>query len=261
MKNLNDSAFSLIELSIVLIIIGLLIAGVTGGASLIESAKVTASINELNAIKRDIYTFRARNNKFPGDVNDDGNIGACYGSGCTNSSGPTDYVPEPKSSSFGGIYSGVDVWHTSASWVDMYLDNITTFRADPNYTNVGGYPLSSYNNKTAPGFAPISKNNVGITFNTYRNFSATAGNCRHQIPNGIYILARYYKNSVDDPDDTTGFNPSFVKKIDTKADDGDYVTGTMRTCCYGSGTSCSNTYDDATTNKKTCSYFLYKIVE
>ncbi len=45
----NIFAFSLIELSIVLIIIGLLVAGITGGASLIESARMRNFINEVNS--------------------------------------------------------------------------------------------------------------------------------------------------------------------------------------------------------------------
>ena len=53
----NILAFSLIELSIVLIIIGLLVAGITGGASLIESAKVKAFYNSLSQYKQALYTF------------------------------------------------------------------------------------------------------------------------------------------------------------------------------------------------------------
>lgn len=43
--------FSLVELSIVLIIIGLLIAGVSSGSKLIKQARINSLINELNELK------------------------------------------------------------------------------------------------------------------------------------------------------------------------------------------------------------------
>ena len=48
----NNKAFSLIELSIVLIIISLLVAGITGGKSLIESAKIRNIINGFNNLEK-----------------------------------------------------------------------------------------------------------------------------------------------------------------------------------------------------------------
>ena len=42
----DDKAFSLAELSIVLIIIGLLVAGVSGGSKLIQQAKLRSLMNE-----------------------------------------------------------------------------------------------------------------------------------------------------------------------------------------------------------------------
>ena len=68
----NNKAFSLIELSIVLIIISLLVAGITGGKSLIESAKIRNVINEFNNLEKSIYAFKVIKDRLPGDVNNDG---------------------------------------------------------------------------------------------------------------------------------------------------------------------------------------------
>lgn len=61
------SAFSLIELSIVLIIIGFLMASVTGGQSLIASAKLKAFINEVNEYKKAATIFYSTKQRLPDD--------------------------------------------------------------------------------------------------------------------------------------------------------------------------------------------------
>lgn len=63
----KKSAFSLIELSIVLIIIGLLIAGVTGGASLIKSSELRSIMGEARAYATSINGFYTQFNYLPGD--------------------------------------------------------------------------------------------------------------------------------------------------------------------------------------------------
>ena len=71
----NNKAFSLIELSIVLIIIGLLVAGITGGQSLIGSAKIQSLIKEITEYKQVSYLFQMQKGRLPGDLNNDGKIG------------------------------------------------------------------------------------------------------------------------------------------------------------------------------------------
>ena len=63
----KKSAFSLIELSIVLIIIGLLIAGITGGASLIKSATLRAVMTEARNYNTAVNSFYVAYNSYPGD--------------------------------------------------------------------------------------------------------------------------------------------------------------------------------------------------
>ena len=65
----KKSAFSLIELSIVLIIIGLLIAGITGGASLIKSSELRSIMGEARGYAVSVNSFFTQYDQYPGDAN------------------------------------------------------------------------------------------------------------------------------------------------------------------------------------------------
>lgn len=61
--------FTLIELSIVLVIIGLLVGGVMTGQNLVKQAKFRAMIKEQDDVQQAINIFRVQYNAFPGDFN------------------------------------------------------------------------------------------------------------------------------------------------------------------------------------------------
>lgn len=69
---LNNKGFSLIELSIVLIIIGLLVAGITGGASLIKSAELRAVMSEVRNYQTAVNAYYTATGKLPGGFDDSG---------------------------------------------------------------------------------------------------------------------------------------------------------------------------------------------
>jgi len=62
--------FSLVELSIVLIIIGLLVAGVSTGSKLIHSAKLRTIITDMQEYQTGLKTFKLTYDELPGDMKD-----------------------------------------------------------------------------------------------------------------------------------------------------------------------------------------------
>ena len=69
MKNISCSkGFSLVELSIVIIIIGFLIAGVSSGASLIRQAKLLKTIEEIQNYDSAVTRFKTKYGEIPGDM-------------------------------------------------------------------------------------------------------------------------------------------------------------------------------------------------
>lgn len=69
MKN-KISAFSLVEMSIVIVILGIIAAGIMGGKNLLESAKTRSIIAEFSQYKVAINSFSAKYESLPGDFGD-----------------------------------------------------------------------------------------------------------------------------------------------------------------------------------------------
>lgn len=61
-------AFTLVELAIVLVIIGLIIGGVLVGQDLIKAAQIRSVISDLEKFNSAATTFRGKYNGFPGDI-------------------------------------------------------------------------------------------------------------------------------------------------------------------------------------------------
>ncbi len=65
----RQTGFTLVEIAIVLVIIGLLLGGVLKGQELITQAKIKNVANDLNGIAAAVYAYQDRYKAYPGDDN------------------------------------------------------------------------------------------------------------------------------------------------------------------------------------------------
>lgn len=88
----SSGGFTLVELSIVIIIIGLITGGVIGARSLIESGKVSSQIQQISEFKTAYSAFKLQYDAIPGDMRDAEDY---FGSGCGGSfsSSPVGRIP------------------------------------------------------------------------------------------------------------------------------------------------------------------------
>ena len=84
-RQIKARGFTLVELSIVIIIIGFLIAGISAGTSLMKQASLNTVIDEVAGYRAAFNNFRARFDSLPGDLSTGyAYFGSLPDANCTN---------------------------------------------------------------------------------------------------------------------------------------------------------------------------------
>ncbi len=219
---MKQAGFTLIELSIVLVIIGLLAAGVLVGKDLIAAAQMRAQVRQLQQFDLAVNTFRIKYNAIPGDMRADQavEVGFTVRAG-TDSHGDGDGMVESCNDS-SGIGSLITLGcERLLFWSDLSKAKLIT--GDYSAATDGYMVLTLANfQKDLFNYMPMSplKGNVAI-------FTA------HCEPSSSWFtLAKYLvgvAGSVYTPNATAGGLTGFENySLDAKMDDGKPLSGIVQ---------------------------------
>ena len=203
----NQRAFTLIELSIVLIIIGLLVAGIVGGQSLINQARLRSFVADANKYAVALHAFSLEYDALPGDMD---NATAYWGSaaGCAYTNA------EPTGSADGdGTCNGDGNADVSELNQELYMlwEHLTLSEIMP-----GEY--SGISNGIGVLGLEEGYNCPATRLDTSACFMMFTDNANNNLPNGLYaVVYKIDGNAVGVNDLLT---PRDMSSIDRKTDDG-----------------------------------------
>jgi prepilin-type N-terminal cleavage/methylation domain-containing protein len=206
----NTKGFTLVELSIVLVIIGLIVGGVVGGQSLIKSARLNKVVTEVSSFKTALQAFELQYDALPGDTTDaydywgvavgctDNDIGITPFTGCNGNGNGQPTLKE-----------GTLAWQHLAlaniipgSYVGSFSDSVGTF---------------------AGSYAELASGLPASAWGGYYNFVTVSSQTK-------FTLAA--ANEFFGPSTTSAsgplFTPAELKSLDKKMDDGIASTGLVR---------------------------------
>ncbi len=213
----KQAGFTLVELAIVMIIIGLLIGGVLKGQELINNAQVTSAIAQLKATDAATTTFRDIYSFLPGDFAGVGRLPNCAGNcGTGNGDG---LLPADPGSAVPALAAANE---KTAFFSHMVAANlISGSLPTPTALVVGNSnpetPIQGTSMRVGDVAAAVPTGNLGGAITTWRQ--------GHYLTVGSAVLGNAVLAAASS---NNGLQPSQALRIDSKLDDGIPTTGSVR---------------------------------
>lgn len=238
----NTRGFSLVELSIVLVILGLLVGGVLSGQSLIRAAELRGLASEAEQFMTASHTFRDKYFSLPGDMTNATRFWGDDAALCADASVPNG-VPGTCNGNGNGKIDSASTGNATGEmfqfWKQLALAGLITGNFNGS-SGSNGHVDSTFTN------SPRSKVTQGGWTMLHRSLSDAAA------ASYTIFFNRFEVNILHVGNRSSGANGSFVNKfispaeawnIDTKIDDGKPGQGRVMALHWDDCTSAAN-WDD-----------------
>jgi len=214
----RQTGFTLVEIAIVLVIIGLLLGGILKGQELINSARVKNLANDFRTIPTYIYGYQDKFKALPGD---DG-AASSHVNGATNATTPAGSINN-------GLINGA--WNSTTASDESFLfwQHVRLANLAPGPTDTGDatyLPINAVNGRMGITSPSTGQTVAGLT--------------------GTYMIC------------SGGIQGKFAKQLDIQMDDGNTATGSMRVVTDGTasgGTAVATTAIVDSDNYQVCMSF------
>lgn len=208
------SGFTLIELSIVLVVIGLVVAGVVSGSSIIRAAKVNAQIAQFKKFEVAYNGFRLAYDAIPGDMSN----ASSYWSAATNGNGNRQIEDLEGYNCAGACGQANNGGEKITFFHHLYLAGLVP----EVYTGTGYGSIQNIGNAVPPVFFKPSDFYLIAASRYYSSVSFGQDIVNPNAPTvGVYLFAGGNDSG------TLPFNPPDLAAIDRKMDDGYPTSGRL----------------------------------
>ncbi len=211
LRDSRRSAFSLVELSIVLVILGLLVGGVLSGQSLIRAAELRSVTSEYQRFAAATGTFRDKYFAIPGDMS---NAVAFWGNTDTGNGDGNGMIEST------GTAIGASAAMTSNEISNFWIHLAKAGLIEGSYTAIANTTLTAGTNNPKARLSNAAWNvgtlgTVGVASTTY--YAGSYGN------------VFYFGSGTSATTPAAVLKPEEAWNIDTKMDDGRPDTGSVTT--------------------------------